>query len=176
VKKPLVVVAVLLSIVVIAIPAIAKGRTIRITIDAPNLPSPIEITDPKILDAFNVWTGPGTSSTTATGTSYDSSDGFIVRWSEGAVAEPAEALSRYQVSFYTDARPASPSYVVWYCFDSSAKVGYVYLPRKGDNWYRTNVSTIYHACEGNWFHSRSEWDAAAVHLLVEPRHNGVSPD
>jgi hypothetical protein len=41
----------------------AKGKTIRITIQGADLKSPIEITDPKILANFNVWTGPGTFST-----------------------------------------------------------------------------------------------------------------
>lgn len=43
-------------------PLPAKGKTAKISIKGDDLTSPIEITDPKILANFNVWSGRGTSS------------------------------------------------------------------------------------------------------------------
>jgi len=51
---------------------LAKGETVRITIQGPGLVAPIEITDPSTVKNFRVWTGPGTSS--------NESQGLIIGW------------------------------------------------------------------------------------------------
>jgi hypothetical protein len=87
-------------------PLAAKGRTLRIVIEGVNLSGPIEITDPKILNDFNVWTGPGIQVTNQT----TNPDGFIIRWHRGVTAEPLKKLPRYQVSFYTADRKGPPTW------------------------------------------------------------------
>jgi hypothetical protein len=86
--------AILVVISALPVTLTAKEKTLKITVSGGNLATPVEITDPKILDNFNVWTGPGTSS--------NEDEGFIVQWSRGATAEPPSRLSRYLVSFYTE--------------------------------------------------------------------------
>jgi hypothetical protein len=51
-----------LLMMLVPTPLYAKGDTVRITIKGPGITLPIEITDPKIVADFRVWTGIGTSS------------------------------------------------------------------------------------------------------------------
>jgi hypothetical protein len=95
----------------------AKGHTTKITIRRTDLAAPIKITDPKIVESFNVWTGPGTSS--------NQPQGLIVDWSRG-VARPPQNLPVYEVLFFTT-HPGR-AYVVSYLIDPSTDDGYVYLP------------------------------------------------
>ena len=115
----------------------AKGRTVRIAIKGAGLKGPIEITDPKILANFNVWTGPGTSS--------NEGKGLIVDWSHGTISPPPKGLPLYEVFFYADfgSQKEKQVYVVSYEYDPSTRHGYVYLPGKGDQWWRLNVSSIF---------------------------------
>ena len=140
----------------------AKGRTLRVVIEGANLRAPVQIAGAPILDDFNVWAGPGTST--------NEPDGFIIRWAQGATAEPSKGLPRYQVSFYTDDRKG-PSYVVYYCYDPSTKSGYVYLPGRADKWYRVNMGSIARGIEGNWFRARASWDSAAEPLILRAQNN-----
>jgi hypothetical protein len=157
--------AVLVVFLSLAIPArvVAKGDTVRITIKGADLKTPIEITDPKILATFNVWTGPGTSSD-APGFNSNA-PGFIIDWSPGPVAEPPKGLQRYEVSFYAKIPKERLIYLVFYEYDPATKRGYVYLPGRTDEWYRLNVSTIIRGVEGRWFRAWSEWDSVARPLL-----------
>jgi hypothetical protein len=157
--------AVLVVFLSLAIPArvFAKGDTVRITIKGADLKTPIEITDPKILATFNVWTGPGTSSD-APGFNSNA-PGFIIDWSPGPVAEPPKGLQRYEVSFYAKLPKERLIYLVFYEYDPATKRGYVYLPGRTDEWYRLNVSTIIRGVEGRWFRAWSEWDSVARPLL-----------
>ena len=56
---------VLVAFLSLAIPVrvFAKAEISKITIRGAHLKAPIEITDPKTLANFDVWTGPGTSGT-----------------------------------------------------------------------------------------------------------------
>lgn len=156
--------AVLLAMVFMPSLLGAKGRTIRITIEGASLSSPIEITDPQVVDNFNVWTGPGTSLNEIAGqTTYP--DGFIIRWPQGLTAKPSKGLPQYQISFYTTDRKG-PSYVVYYRYDLLTKSGYVYLPGPAEKWYRLNTSSILHGIEGNWFRARALWDSTAEPLIL----------
>jgi len=83
-----------LLILSVPTPLLAKGKTVKITIKGANLKTPIEISDPKILANFQVWTGPGTSTA--------DSQSLIIDWSQGPVTKPPESLRRYQVSFHTE--------------------------------------------------------------------------
>jgi hypothetical protein len=50
-----------LLILSVPTPLLAKGKTVKVTIKGAVLKTPIEISDPKILADFQVWTGLGTS-------------------------------------------------------------------------------------------------------------------
>lgn len=150
--------AILVAISAIPVTLTAKEKTLKITVNGGNLAIPVEITDPKILDNFNVWTGPGTNS--------NEDEGFIVQWSRGATAEPPSRLSQYLVSFYTERSSERPFYVVSYCYDSSRRRGYVYFPGFSEKWYSENVGTIFRGVEGDWFLSRPVWDTTVEPLIA----------
>jgi hypothetical protein len=134
----------------------AKGKTVKITIKGGDLKTPIEISDPKILANFQVWTGPGTS-----GADRQS---LIIDWSQGPVRKPPESLRKYQVSFHIDPNEQIV-YVVYYSFSPGAEQGYVYLPGESDEWAGLNVRSIWRGVEGKWFCAWSAWERVARPLI-----------
>jgi len=151
----------------------AKGKTVRIVIEGADLPKPIDIADPKILANFNVWTGPGTYSTSP---GFDANaPSFIVDWSQGPVTEVPHALQRYRVSFYVsfhDERIAI-AYVVFYGYDPATGSGYVYLPGRSDQYYSLNVRAIFRGVEGNWFRAWSTWENVAGPLITNAKSHAA---
>jgi len=149
-------------------------RLAKITIKGADLKTPLEITDPKTLANFNVWTGPGTS---WSGTSPRNwVDTFIIDWSQGGRQRP-KGLQRYEVAFYAKLPNERLIYVVFYEYDPATQHGYVYLPGRTDEWYRLNVSTIIHGVEGRWFRASSDWDSVAPdgkHFLYLAVHHDPS--
>jgi len=146
------------SLLILSVPTqlMAKGKTVKITIKGTDLKIPIQISDPKILENFQVWTGPGTSTADR--------QSFIIDWSQGPVRKPSESLRRYQVSFHTDPHEQIV-YVVYYAFSPDAQQGYVYLPGESDEWAGLNVRSIVHGVEGKWFHAWSVWERVARPLI-----------
>ena len=139
---------------------LAKGDTVKITIESAAFAARIEITDPAVRQ-FNIWSGPGTST-------FDGSQGFIIDWSNRANAAPV-GLRHYKVSFYEGCDPkessachtAAPSlaYVVFYDYDPSRGEGFVYLPGRGGEFAQLNTSHIYRGhYEGHWFKAATAWD------------------
>lgn len=134
---------------------IAKGPTTKIVIEGADLQKPIEITDPKILAKFHVWTRLG-------------QQGLIIDWSEGPVSEPPRTLPRYKVSFYAGNPPDDRMvYVVFYTVSPTSAKGCVYLPGKSDEWYRLNTRSIWRGdeAEGKWFPAWSAWERVARPLI-----------
>ncbi len=96
---------------------LAKGDTVKITIEGTALPSPIEITDPAVRQ-FNLWSGPGTFMNGVEGR-----QGFIIDWTNRLDEAPV-GLHHYRVSFYEgcELRESAPCrtgerslvYVVYY--------------------------------------------------------------
>ena len=166
---------VLLTFPLIAVPPkmFAKAQTCKITINGADLKAPIEITDPRILVNFNVWSGVGTSSTSS-GVTTQGDRGFIIEWPFGAVTQKPKTLTRYQVSFYAKFPEELLVYVVFYEYDPANDRGYVYLPGKTDEWYRTNVSSILRGVEGNWFVSSEAWERIARPLITRAKGTTVS--
>ncbi len=164
--KRLLSVSVTFFLLVIPAQVLAKGQTVKITIKGADLKTPIEITNPKILTEFQVWSGPGTSSS-APGFN-PSAPGFIVDWSQ-AVAEPPKGLQRYEVSFYAKMPNERLIYVVFYEYDPATEHGYIHLPGRTDEWYRLNVSTIFHGVEGKWFRAWSVWESVARPLIADAK-------
>lgn len=140
--------------------AFAKGDTIRIVIRGGTLSAPIEITEPSLVNRFNVWSGPGT------GPAVDP-EGLNVDWLRGIV-HPPNGLESYVVSFVTT-RSNPSTYVVRYAVDPVSKQGYVYIPGKAEASYRDNVWLIYRGIEGNWFYASKTWQALADPLISKNR-------
>ena len=141
--------------------SLAKGKTVRIVIEGEDLAKPLDITDPKILANFNVWTGPGTSNPNA--------PSFIIDWSQGPVTEIPNVTQKYRISFYVSSPNERLAYVVFYVDDPSTKQGYVYLPGRPDEYFWLNVGTIFRGVEGKWFHAWSVWENIAGPLINEAR-------
>ena len=78
--KQLLSVSVTFLLLVIPAQVFAKGQTVKITIKGADLNPPVEITDPKVLTEFQVWSGPGTSSSVPG--FNPNAPGFIVDWSQ----------------------------------------------------------------------------------------------
>jgi hypothetical protein len=156
----------LAAIVALPISLSAKGVTTRITITGGSLAAAIDITDPVVLESFQIWAGPGTY---AGGT--EGREGLIVNWIAGAIERPPTA-ARYEVSFYVTPKRSSPrpeeqpAYVVYYDRDRDG-LGYVYLPGRTDRWYEVNTRTILRGAgrEGSWFHSTARWNSVVAPLL-----------
>jgi hypothetical protein len=145
-----------LLILSVPTPLLAKGKTVKITIKGADLKTPIEISDPKILANFQVWTGPGTSTADR--------QSLIIDWSQGSVRKPSESLRRYQVSFHTEPNDQIV-YVVHYAFSLGAEQGYIYLPGESDEWAGLNVRSIWRGVEGKWFCAWSVWERVARPLI-----------
>jgi hypothetical protein len=160
---------VILSLV--SVPLWAKGPTTRIVITAPSLPSPIEITDARLLDDFVVWSGPGVRVN-----GQEQTRGFIVDWATDVVAERPVGLPQYEVSFYVKhangpsaSQQEQLAYVVSYEPDPAGGRGYVYLPGRGDHRYALNTRTIARGREGHWFSATEAWNRAAMKAIAERR-------
>jgi hypothetical protein len=149
----------------------AKGATTRITISGSNLAAPIEITDAAILRSFQVWAGPGVFHGRG-GVTTEETEGFIIDWPSGVIAERPTGLQHYQVSFYVtdnrfaEARPEELAYVVFYDCDPASERDNVYLPGKSDEWYETNVRNMSHGREGHWFRATAAWQSVARPLIA----------
>ena len=158
--------SVLIILLLLAIPAelFAKAETSKIIIKGIDLSAPIDITDPKTLANFSVWTGTGTGCTGDC--SPPSPESFIVDWSQPVAHHPS-GLHRYEVSFYAKMPDERLIYVVFYEYDPATGHGYVYFPGRTEDWYRLNVSTILHGVEGKWFRAWSVWDGVARPLITE---------
>jgi hypothetical protein len=157
---------VLVLLVTLSLPALlfAKGDVVCITIKGADLKTPIVITDPNVLMGFPVGTGPGTSSSVPG--FNPNAPGFIIDWPHGPIGKPPKGLQRYEVSFYAKWPNERLIYVVFWEYDPRSRQGYVYLPGKADEWYRLNVSTIFHGVEGRWFRAWRKWDNMASPLIA----------
>jgi len=141
--------AVLSVALMISVPTLvlAKGDTVKITIESADLSSPIQITDPAVRQ-FQIWSD------------------FII--DANRVAHAPVGLHHYKVSFYegcvesSACHSAEPSlaYVVFYDYDPSMQEGFVYLPGGHDEFARLNMWHIYRgkAYEGHWFRATKAWD------------------
>ena len=155
--------------IVLSTSLIAKGVTTRITVRDIATGTTIELTDKSVVERFNVWAGKGTSSAFNGGPSIEGTQGFIIDWPAGAVAQRPQGLRRYEVSFYVmrpRATAESLAYVVGYEFDSVSRQGFVYLPGRADEHYRLNVGSIIRDVEGQWFHASREWQAAVTSAIA----------
>jgi hypothetical protein len=145
----------------------AKGNTVKIVIKGADLLIPLEITGPKVGD-FNVWSGPGCGYT-INGVMTEETEGFIIDWPKGIVADKPRGLQHYEVAFYTSLKGQPPAYVVLYEYDLEKNQGFVYLPGQGDQWYAANVFSIAHGhdFEGHWLRATSAWESFVRPLIAK---------
>jgi len=157
----------------------AKGATSKITISGSALSEPISITDDAVLSKFQVRAGPGVlhgsgpifredgAIVERRGLIFEETEGFIIDWSSGVVAEHPNGLPHYEIAFYVSASD-QPVYVVYYESDSSTGNGYVYLPGKGDDLYPVNGTAMFHGhgFEGHWLRASGEWQNIAAPLVA----------
>jgi hypothetical protein len=155
---------------------LAKGPTLKITIEGADLSSPIEISDELVLEKFQVWAGAGTSSTDVkTGVTTPLTEGFIVDWGRGPVGKQVIlGLPQYKVSFHVIHQEPT-SYVVFYAFDAATGKGYVYLPGKGETYWGSNVYLIWRGVEGKWLNATGAWTDFARPVIERARAEGRAP-
>lgn len=154
----------LCTLAFVATSASAKSEIIKIAIVGPGLAAPLEITDPSVLERFNIWNGPGVRINDQPVHLQNSLErlGAFIDWSQGPLATPPGGLGLYGVTFHLGGREPMREwhrrYFVKYSFDPAAG-GYIYLPGRGDGeMYERNVFSIAHGAEGNWFHSAPAWE------------------
>jgi hypothetical protein len=153
---------------------LAKGDTVKITIESAGLLSPIQITD-RAVRQFNIWSGPGTYLN-----GVEATQGFIVDWANRLDEAPV-GLRHYKVSFYegcelhesSPCRTSEPSlaYVVYYAYNPSTGDGFVYLPGRGGEFAQLNTSHIYRgqAYEGRWFRAAKAWNDFVRPIIANPK-------
>jgi hypothetical protein len=144
----------------------AKGATTRITLTGAAPRATVTITKPDVLSGFQIWAGPGVSVD-----DVEQTEGFIIDWKSGPIANPPGGLQRYEAAFYVsepDQANATPAYIVTYAYDAASHRGYVYLPGKGDAAYALNSRAMFHGhgYEGHWFRATQAWDAAVSPLIA----------
>jgi hypothetical protein len=132
--------------VVLAVSLAAKAPTVRLTIAGPDLPSPVETTNPKALASIGSFIG-------------------------GSSEEPDKALPRYLVTFYVrwangSEETIKPKYVVTYVRDPRTGRGFVYLPGRGEEGYAMNVGAMERdGRDGRWHIAEAEWSDAITRAL-----------
>jgi len=158
-----------LGLISMAGTAWSKGAIIKIVIDGSDLPTPIELTDPQILERFTIWSGPGVRGWDMINTMPNAGDAtFIIDWPKGLIKDRPDGLRRYDVSMHIADREAPRNrYEVIYEIDSTTDKGYIYLPRSNENLGRWNTFLIYRKVEGNWFHSSKDWEEVVRPLVGE---------
>ena len=164
-----------LTLLMMSVPAplYAKGATVKITIKGAGLATPIEITD-RTVRGFSVYAGPGVFVN-----GIEETEGFIIQWSKGIVAERPNGLQRYEVLFYEGCdigewgcRSGDPSlsYVVLYDYDPSMDQGYIYLPGNvGELGNLNGIRWHGHGYDGNWLRATSEWEKFARPLIAKAK-------
>jgi hypothetical protein len=145
-KKIFLIFSVAFLLMLLAMPeaASAKAPTVKIIISGGGLTRPIEVTDQRILDISNVWSGQ-----------------FLDGDKETAKEAP-RGLQRYEVSFYVAIadNEVRKRYVLYYYPNLTRELGYIYLPGKGETWYSLNVGAIIRdEQDGKWNYASLAWEA-----------------
>jgi hypothetical protein len=144
----------------------AKGDLVKITIKGEGLSTPIETTSPEI-GVFNIFAGPGVRVN-----GVEQTEGFIIDWSKGKIAQTPATSQNYEVTFYEGCRTISeychttePSIVYKVLYN---KEGFVYLPGKDDEAFKYNRAMWHgHSLEGNWFQATTAWKNFVTPLLAK---------
>jgi len=133
----------------LAVPIDAKAPLERITISGGGLAEPITVADQEILGLSNPW------------------HGRIANWSAD-VAPPPDDRPVYEIRLHARLRgpEVKPIYQLRYVRGDRGAPGSVYLPGRGEAWYRQNVSIIYReGHDGHWHVANPAWEAAFLRAL-----------
>jgi hypothetical protein len=136
----------------VATAAYAKAPLNHVTVSGGNITKPVTITDRDALRLSNPW------------------HGNIADWKGAHVGSPPTDRSVYEITLHARMRgpEVRPIYQLRYIEGRHDQPGYVYLPGRGEPWYRQNVSIIYReGHDGHWHAAAPEWDA---HIRRALRH------
>jgi hypothetical protein len=165
----------LLALLLAALPAAAKSKTVKIRITGGDIVVPLEITDRGIVDSFFVYTGPGVAiNGKPANLDPDAQWGAFIDWPRGRVQRKPAGPLRFQVGFYCGGRSEWLCYQATYEYDPTCPDGFIYLPGRDDKRYTRNVSTIVHGVEGSWFRSSSTWESL-VRPQIDRARRGLGP-
>jgi hypothetical protein len=142
----------MLALVFVGSSALAKGKTVMLTISGPGIPRPIELTDADAISA-SAW----------------GNDFFDA--TSGPVTAPAPAIPRYVVRFHVQPprrRNVEMKYAVYFVWDRRSGRTMVYLPEPRDELYRLNSAMIREGQEGNWYLASEKWGRAVRAALPQP--------
>lgn len=123
--------------------AYAKRPIEMITVAGPGLAAPVETTDVELLALSNPWVGK------------------FANWGTSTQGGPQDAPV-YDVTLHARLRgPESRGiYQFRYAPGPNGRPGQIYLPGKGEPWYRQNVSVILReGHDGRWHAAAPEWEA-----------------
>lgn len=124
--------------------AIAKGKTVQLTMTGPGLESPLHLSDEAAI-AANVWTG------------------NFADWDAGPIEPLAANAPQYVIHFWVKfaADDIQMKYVVGFQWDAHSHRGVICLPGQRSLWYRSNVYSILRkGQDGKCFYAEKEWGAA----------------
>ena len=150
-------------LVLAPIDSYGKCQTSRIVAVGDAYPQGVEISGPDTAGRFNVWNGPQVRvNGKAVHLDPDFQHGHFIDWASGPIDERPSGDVLFMVSFFChidagDSRDHQ-MYVVDYLFSPNVDGGYIFLPGRDDARHRSNVSTIVHGVEGNWFRSTKAWE------------------
>jgi hypothetical protein len=148
------------SLVLFTSVAFPKVALSKLFISGGKLPQPVEVTNPQLLQASNPWFG-----------------SFIPAWTEISerVAEPPQTAPRYEIAFYARFSPKEAPHIIYvgyYAFDPASRRGFIYLPGRSEQWYRTNVSSIIRPHEdGQWNLANPSWCDQVNLIIAHFEHN-----
>ena len=134
----------------------AKGPTVKLTLTGPGLAAPIEIVDPAILEASNIFAG-----------------SFL---GETVNAAPPVTEPIYTVSFDVQPpqnKPVRTAYAVSVARDPRTGTWWLYLPGRGEAGYGLNVGSILRdGQDGHWHRPPHAWASALARYLPNSRSAG----
>ena len=127
----------------------AKGPTVKLTLTGPGLVAPIEIVEPAILEASNIFAG-----------------SFV---GETVTVTPAVKQPIYTLTFDLQPpqhKPVRTAYAVSVARDARTGALWVYLPGRGEAGYVLNVGTILRdGKDGHWHRPPHAWAAAVARYV-----------
>ena len=123
-------------------PAHAKRAVERIVISGGDLAQPLEVVDADALGTSNPW------------------GGAFAEWTGGA-SQPVGPVVIYDITLRARLHDNNPEEIYRFRYAVAADgSGHVYLPGRGEPWYRQNVSIILrNGQDGRWHPASGAWQA-----------------
>lgn len=141
---------------------LAKGPTTRIEVGQGKR-AIVVLAGEESAGQFTIWSGPGTSVTTAEGTIVPTDERDFADWAAGPVEAP-RGLAVYSVRFYCaadapghEAIPSNQCYGVRYAVAPDGR-GFIQIPPAIDAEFPLNQQSIMRGVEGNWYRASARWD------------------